>query len=521
MSVIRHDPADRAEPKSPHLIARLIDAGERFVAGKAEGTIVLSALVAFAVLWMLYDTASLATADAHPDVSEATDWAHEFAFGYKHPPMTAWLYILWFTVFPHKDWAAHLMTVTVIAAGLGITWRLLRDHLDKNRALFGLAALFVIPLYNVKAEILNANTVMVPFWSAALLFYLRARRGLSLFDAFFAGAFASLAVLGKYWALFLLVGMALASVVGADTRRFWRSAAPYVMAAGAAIVLAPHLIWFAVERGGANYAFLRDNVMATDSFATALAKSGYYLFGTVAYALVPLIFLAALRPRKPALADIAWPSEADRRQAWLLFVVPLVLPAMVNLAIPYRLTPDWTLPNWALLPVVLYASRFLSVDENAVVRAGLVALTATVLAVIASPFVAYERLASDREPYRAHYRQAAELAQSMAAQPVELLWGNTDVTAGMRFYLPQARLLTVNPLSAAGRAEISAHGLAVVCLREDAACRQTAAAVAREGSRTASATFSRSFLGFSGQPMSFSVTVVPPNAPVSNGTGRS
>ena len=113
MSVIRHDPADRAEPKSPHLIARLIDAGERFVAGKAEGTIVLSALVAFAVLWMLYDTASLATADAHPDVSEATDWAHEFAFGYKHPPMTAWLYILWFTVFPHRDWAALVSAVTI------------------------------------------------------------------------------------------------------------------------------------------------------------------------------------------------------------------------------------------------------------------------------------------------------------------------------------------------------------------------------------------------------------------------
>ena len=94
------------------------------------------------------------------------------------------------------------------------TWRLLRDHLDKTRALFGLVALVLIPLYDIKTAILNANTVMIPFWAAALLFYLRARRGLGALDAFLAGAFASLTVFGKYWALFLVAGMAVASVAG-------------------------------------------------------------------------------------------------------------------------------------------------------------------------------------------------------------------------------------------------------------------------------------------------------------------
>ena len=42
----------------------------------------------------------------------------------------------------------------------------------------------LIPLYDVKAEVLNANTVMIPLWAAALLFYLRARRGLGAVDAF-------------------------------------------------------------------------------------------------------------------------------------------------------------------------------------------------------------------------------------------------------------------------------------------------------------------------------------------------
>ena len=352
----------------------------------------LSALVAFVVLWMIFDVVSLASVDVHPDWSEAALWAHHFAFGYKHPPMTAWLFMLWFAVFPRQDWAADLLNVMVVAIGLGITWRLLRDHLDKNRALLGLLALVLIPLYDIKTAILNANTVMIPFWAAALLFYLRARRGLGILDAFLAGAFASLTVFGKYWALFLVAGMAVASVVGPGTRRFWRSSAPYVMALGAAIVIAPHAWWFVSERGGTSYAFMRDTVVVSQSFGTALPRSGHYLINCVAYAIVPIIFLVALRPSRAAFAEMIWPRDDDRRQALLLFLVPLVLPALVNLAIPYRLTADWTYPNWALLPVVLYASRDIIVDERAVARAGLVALAVTVAAIVVSPVVAYARL---------------------------------------------------------------------------------------------------------------------------------
>jgi hypothetical protein len=51
--------------------------------------------------------------------------------------------------------AVDLLNVTSLAVALAITWRLLRDHLDKNRALLGLLALLLIPLYDVKAEVFN------------------------------------------------------------------------------------------------------------------------------------------------------------------------------------------------------------------------------------------------------------------------------------------------------------------------------------------------------------------------------
>ena len=510
MSFIKPRSSDANASRSAGFAGRLDDAAARFIDKTPEGTVVLLVLLAFALLWTIFDAVSLAAVDAHPDVSEAILWARNFAFGYKHPPLTAWLYMAWFAVFPRQDWAADLLNVAVVTAGLAVTWRLLRDHLDSNRALLGLFALILIPLYDVKTAILNANTVMVPFWAAALLFYLRARRCLGFLDAFLAGAFASFAVLGKYWALFLVAGMAVAAFTGPGAKRFWRSGAPFVVALGAAIVIAPHAWWFIEQRGGTNYAFIRDTVVVVQSFAGALLRSARYLINCVAYAIVPIIFLMLLRPSKAVLGELAWPADEDRRQIALLFFVPLVLPAVVNLALPYRLTADWTYPNWALLPAVLYASHELAVDERAAARAGLVALAATLALVIVSPVIAGVRLTKAQDQYRAHFRQVAELADSVDGKPVRLYWGTPDIVDGLAFYLPGAQRLTADPGSAEGQSAARTAGLLAVCLPSDAPCLKIADALTAAGARTQSATFTRHFLWLAGPPLTVRITVAAP-----------
>jgi 4-amino-4-deoxy-L-arabinose transferase-like glycosyltransferase len=490
------------------LVGRLVDGGVRLLADHGEAAIVAVVLAVFVAAWMLFWQISTATVDVHYDASEAVVWAQHFAFGYKHPPLTGWLFALWFSVFPRQQWAMNLLTVATSTVALAVSWRLLRDHLDKNRALLGLFALMLIPLYDVKAEVLNANTVMIPVWAAALLFYLRARRGLAPLDAFLAGAFASLTMLGKYWAVFLFAGMAVAALVGPGVRRFWRSPAPYLMAIGAAIVLAPHIWWMATQ-SGASVEFA-ESVAQRMPFGVALARSANYFVGSVAYIIGPLIFFAALRPGRAALADTAWPNEELRRQAWILLLVPLVLPALVNLAMPYRLTAAWTSPNWALLPVVLYGSQALFIDARATVRGGLFTLAATLAILIASPVVAAVRLTHGPDPYRPHFREVAEIGQNLAGRPVALIFGSQGIVSGLPFYLPQAKPLMVGPLSAEGRAAIAAKGLLIVCISGDEGCRQTAKPFIEAGAPSKTVTLTRSFLGFSSAPESFQITAVPP-----------
>ena len=212
------------------------------------------------------------------------------------------------------------------------------------------------------------------------------------------------------------------------------------MAAGAAVAIAPHLYWYISDAGGADYAFVRDSVMTDDLVAAALGKSVYYLLGVIGYAAGPLLLFAAMRPGRAALADIAWPADDARRQALILFAVPMVLPALVNLVVPARLTPDWTFPNWALLPVVLYGSRKIAIDLLAAAGAALVALAVGVCFVLASPFMAYAHLTAGLDSNRPSSQEVAALAQKITDKPPRLYWGSPGITGKFCHFIWPARI---------------------------------------------------------------------------------
>ena len=58
-----------------------------------------------------------------------------------------------------------------------------------------------------------------------------------------AGAAAALAVLGKYYSVFLVGGFAFAAIVHPGRRIYFGSLAPWISTAAGLVVLAPHLHW--------------------------------------------------------------------------------------------------------------------------------------------------------------------------------------------------------------------------------------------------------------------------------------
>src|SRR5262249_31953741 len=137
-----------------------------------------------------------------------------------------------------------------VGLALWIIWRLCARFLDGDKRMLGVALLTLVPFFNFHGLKFNVNTVLLPLWAATTLWFLRSfetRRvldaALARLGAALAGLGAAAAMYGKYWSVFLLLGLGIAAL--ADRRRaaYFRSPAPWVTIAVGALALAPHAAW--------------------------------------------------------------------------------------------------------------------------------------------------------------------------------------------------------------------------------------------------------------------------------------
>jgi len=492
-------------------VARLFDALTDPL--RRERTAV-ACIIGFVAAWTLYALLAKGSQDIHQDVGELVGWSREPGLGYNHPPLGVWVVTFWFSVFPRADWAAHLLAASNAGVTLWICWKLFGDWLDETKRVVALAMLALIPLYTFQALVYNANTAMMPAWAAATLFFLRAWRDRRPADAAFAGASAGASMLAKYWSVYLVIALALAPLLVPGRWRLLRSAVPWIAAGAGLLVLAPHLAWIA-SGGSSTFAFAQDT-LGTD--ASAASKSVSYLLGVVAYIAAPIVIMALLQPPRAAIRDILLQQAPERRLMLLVLVIALVLPAVVNLARPVRLTPIWTIPDWTLLPVVLLASPLVAISREAAVRILATALALPIAAVLAAPVVALTIHHLGRADQHARYRLTADAItatwRSATTQPLRLVSGEGESLNGVAFYLADAAPLGVfNPHSAPwiARERITTQGIALVCPVEQKGCLdeidridQAHTAIRRE------VALARSYLGIRGRTVRYLIAAVPP-----------
>src|SRR5262249_8412895 len=265
--------------------------------------------------------------DLHADMPEQSALGRELALGYpKHPPLAMAVVRAWFAVFPTADWAYYLLAMVNVALALWITWRLCARFLDGERRVLGLALLTLVPFFNFHGLKFNVNTVLLPLWAATTLWFLRSFETRRVLDAALAGLGAAAAMYGKYWSVFLLLGLGIAAL--ADRRRaaYCGSPAPWATIAVGALALAPHAAWLiANDFAPFSYAIV---LHGTGSLASTIGDALSYLAGSIAYVAVPLVIVALVaRPSRAALKDMAWPPSPAPHLAAPPFWAVLLLPA--------------------------------------------------------------------------------------------------------------------------------------------------------------------------------------------------
>ena len=285
------------------------------------------------------------------DMSEPYAWGRQFQLGYnQHPPFWAWICGAWFAVMPRALWSFAALDAVNAAIGLAGAWALIGDFARGPRRVAAFCLLLLTPIYTLGAYKYDANTIFLSVWpwtTHAFLVALRTRR---LAPSLAFGALVGVALLCKYYAVLLVALCALAALATRDGRAWLMSSRPWIAAAVAAAVFAPHAVWL-LETGAPPLRYF-GSASGLDTalvWRSALASAGNVALNFIGVAAVLAYF--AWSQRKVSRAPA--PDPEATRLLLILGLGPLVLTFVAGVALRVRLTPEMPIGVLALAPLLL------------------------------------------------------------------------------------------------------------------------------------------------------------------------
>jgi 4-amino-4-deoxy-L-arabinose transferase-like glycosyltransferase len=501
-------------PRNP--FARLYDA--LLDPAHCERTMALL-LAAYAAVWTAYGTIAKSSQDLHFDIGEMFAWSHEVVWSApSHPPLGAWVMRAWFSVMPVEDWSFYLLALIVATAALWIAWRIAGRYLSAEKRVAGILLLTLLPFYNFLALKYNASSILTPFWAVTTWWLLLSFETRCPAWAALAGVGAAASMLGKYWSIIMLAGLALGALTDPRRAPYFRSAAPWITVAIGAVLLAPHVIYLAAH-GFSTVSFAMTAHETT--FAMAVGWSIYFLVSVISYIAAPIVLSAlATYPSVAAIKDTLWPHDKERRAFVVALVTPPVLAAVIAVEVRARLDPLWMMSGMTLLPVVLLSSPLLSVNRAAAIRLLALAIVFPLAALAASPIVAYEFHAYGKPNNDStHYRLIAQAVDKAwhehIVAPLRIIGGERPLVDGSNPYFPgkPATFVISEPWRTpwVDDDRIKRDGIAIVCWADDSDCLQRARTyTTNPDTMIERLALARYFFGTRDKPVQYQIAIIPP-----------
>lgn len=454
------------------------------------GTVRLAVLlVIHAVVWTIASSLYRSNLDWAGDMLENYSWGIAWQAGYyKHPPLFAWIAAAWFSVFPHTDAAYFALSVVNAVLGVCGVVALARRFLPAREAAVAGLAMAVSPVYTTLAIKFNANTVLLSLWPWTAYFFVRYVQTGTRKAALAMGAAAGIAMLGKYFSVTLLAGLALAGLA----RPAWRARLmhPQVLLAVMAgtVVLWPHLRWL-VENGMPTFGYARERMGEIARPLPAVAGD-MVLYGLVqvAYLLPGMLFVLVLarhsRDRAAKLMLHGYVRRSLNRDLWWLSMGTFLAICALATATRTHLSSLWGNTQWFAITVF-----WLAVLGNAGIRmdtrripAVMAVYWAVVLALSAAggylKTVHHDKLAM--EPRLELARAAHEVWDRRTGQPLRIVAGDDKEARAVAFYargrIHYWDIFDASTTPWVKETDVRREGALFVCRDNDRHCRDTAAA---------------------------------------------
>ncbi len=450
----------------------------RWLDGVEAGWAVPVLIACFVAIWTLYLAIAYAGGGLHPDTLEAWTLGRRFAWGYhKHPPLMGWVAAAWTSVFPLRDWSLQLMAMVNAGFALFFVDLIARQFVTGHKRILVLLLLMLTPAYQFHAQRFNANAVLLATWPLATWCFLRAFETRRASWAIAAGCTAALAMVGKYYSIFLVASFAFAALAHPARRAYFTSASPWISAVTGLAVLSPHIYWLATT-GAPTFTYAMAH--ANGDAVSKLGDVRNFLLGLMAamsVSAVIWVFIAGTRLKQFA-ADFAAMSPGLRL---LLYVAigTIVLPVLTSLAMGTDLPSLWALQGLFLFAVLVVCGarypieRFYTVNLTVIVAG--VALAAVL---VAAPIHAVYRNNYGYEEGRNFYMQAAsELTREwreLTGERLSAVSGDDTLAFATAFYSPDhpnyARPFEYQYTWGLPRRATLDRGWAALCFRDQNDC---------------------------------------------------
>ena len=254
--------------------------------------------------------------DLYVDESQYWLWGQSFDFGYySKPPLIAWVIggVTWLAGSDAPFWVRAPFAVFHGATALILAGLAARLH-GPHAALLVAASYATLPMVAVGSLLASTDTIMGPFFAAAIYFHARLLDSHRLRFAVLAGAMAGLAFLAKYAGAYFFIGVILGAVLVPAMRLSARQAA--AMFATFVIVISPNILWN-LSNGMATVSHTVDNIgwVRDDAVLGGINLAGLAEFFFSQFAVFgPVLFVALL---------VATRYKANWRL--LVFVVPAIV----------------------------------------------------------------------------------------------------------------------------------------------------------------------------------------------------
>src|SRR5512139_2187190 len=200
---------------------------------------------AFAVLHLVVWTAlpALLFRNLPLDLIEALVYGREWQLGHdKLPPLPWWMVEAAYRAAGADSTYYALAQIAVVAA-FAFVFALGRKLVGATGALVAVLIIDGLHYFTFTAPKFNHDVAQLPFWALAGYAYWAALRHGRIVHWLLLGFAIGMALWSKYFVVVLAVPLALFALVDRDARKVFATPGPYVAAAAALIVMAPHLVW--------------------------------------------------------------------------------------------------------------------------------------------------------------------------------------------------------------------------------------------------------------------------------------